>query len=180
MAPRRWRTLILLPNLLWQAVHGWPFIEVVRGDAAHRPAFQNGLALEYRDLASNASAFALEQLLYTNPLAAPIWLAGAIAPFRIRSLRELRFAGIAYVVVFIVAVALAAKGYYIVGIYAALLAPAQSRSNAPRRGCVDALRRAQRVRSFPLPLSLPVLPVQTLISYTQALGLTGRDGRPPI
>ena len=172
-------TLILLPNLLWQALHGWPFIEVIRGDAVHRPAFANGFALEYRDLASNAKAFALEQLLYTNPLAAPVWLAGAIAPFRIRSLREMRFAGVAYAVVFIVAVFLAAKGYYIVGIYAALLAAgavAIERAATWLRATLFVALSAIALVS--LPLSLPVLPVPTLISYMQALGLTGRDGAP--
>jgi hypothetical protein len=171
--------LLLLPNLLWQGLHGWPFLEVIRGDAAHRPAFANGFALEYYDLASNAKAFALEQLIYTNPLAAPLWLAGAIAPFRLGSLREMRFAGVAYAVVFIVAVALAAKGYYIVGIYAALLAAgsvALERAAAWLRTALSLALGAVALVS--LPLSLPVLPVQTLISYTQALGLTGRNGAP--
>ncbi len=169
--------LMLLPNLLWQGLHDWPFIEVIRSDAAHRPPLANGLALEYYSLASNAKAFALEQLIYTNPLAAPLWLAGAIAPFRIGPLKEMRFAGVAYAVVFIVAVALAAKGYYIVGIYAALLAA----------GAVALERAAMWLRTslslalgavalVSLPLSLPVLPVQTLISYTQTLGLTGQNG----
>ncbi len=172
-------SLMLLPNLLWQAMHGWPFIEVIRGDAAHRPAFANGFALEYHDLASNAKAFALEQILYTNPLATPVWLAGAIAPFRIRSLRDMRFAGVAYAVAFIVAVALAAKGYYIVGIYAALLAAgavAIERAATWLRVTLSVALCA--VALISLPLSLPVLPVQTLVSYTQALGLTGRAGAP--
>ena len=172
-------SLMLLPNLLWQAMHGWPFIEVIRGDAAHRPAFANGFALEYYDLASNAKAFALEQILYTNPLATPVWLAGAIAPFRIRSLRDMRFAGVAYAVAFIVAVLLAAKGYYIVGIYAALLAAgavAIERAATWLRVTLSVALCA--VALISLPLSLPVLPVQTLVSYTQALGLTGRAGAP--
>ncbi|HEX3368643.1 MAG TPA: glycosyltransferase family 39 protein [Candidatus Cybelea sp.] len=172
-------TLMLLPNLLWQGLHGWPFIEVIRGDAAHRPAFANGFALEYYDLASNAKAFALEQLIYTNPLAAPVWLAGAISPFRVASLKEMRFAGVAYAVVFIVAVALAAKGYYIVGIYAALLAAgavAIERAGTWLRMALSFALGAVALVS--LPLSLPLLPVQTLISYTQALGLTGRNGAP--
>ncbi len=76
--------LVLAPNLSGKAAHGWPFLAVLIGDAAHRPAFQSGLALEYRSLGDNAMAFALEQLLYTNPLAAPLWMAGIVAPFRLR------------------------------------------------------------------------------------------------
>src|SRR6185437_14217229 len=87
------------PNLGWQAAHGWPILEVLRGDAAHRPGLRNGLALESVDFARNALAFAVEQFVYTNPLAAPLWIAGLIAPWRNASLRDLRFVPIAYAVV---------------------------------------------------------------------------------
>src|SRR5579884_3748806 len=66
----------LAPNLAWQGAHGWPFVEVVRGDFAHRHAFQTGLTLEYTNMAQNAAAFLSEQLLYTNPIAVQIWLVG--------------------------------------------------------------------------------------------------------
>src|SRR6202042_954426 len=48
--------LLLAPNLAWQAMHGWPIVAVLLGDAAHRPAFANGLALEYRSATTNAIA----------------------------------------------------------------------------------------------------------------------------
>jgi hypothetical protein len=171
--------LALAPNLAWQATHGWPFLEAIQGDAAHRPSFANGLALEYHNLANNAAAFTLEQLLYTNPLAAPIWLAGIIAPFRVTALRDLRFIAIAYVVLFFAAVALSAKGYYIIGTYAALLAigaVAIERVTVPLRA--TALSALVAVGVLALPLSLPVLPVDKLVGYTKLLGLTGRNGTP--
>jgi hypothetical protein len=171
--------LMLSPNLHWQQSHGWPFVEVLAGDAAHRPAFQTGLALEYRGLLTNAVAFALEQLLYTNPLAVPLWLAGLIAPFRIGALRDVRFVSIAYAVAFVVAVGLAAKGYYVIGIYASLYAVgavAIERMGATLRGGVFAALAA--VGLVFMPLSLPLLPVNGLIAYSKALGLTGRDGAP--
>ncbi len=172
--------LLLSPNIAWQAAHGWAFIEVLRGDAAHRPALASGLALEYRAWFANLGAFAAEQLLYANPAAVPIWLAGLIAPFRLVALRDVRFISIAYAVVFAIAVAFGAKGYYIVGFYAALLAI----------GAVAIERAAAYVRaaSFAfvlivgiaaVPLSLPVLPVDGLIAYVKLLGLTGRGGTPP-
>lgn len=172
-------TLLLLPNLAWQSAHHWPFIEVIRGDAAHRPSFANGLALEYYNLAGNATAFALEQLLYTNPFAAPLWLAGAIAPFRLADLRDLRFAGVAYALVFITAVVLGAKGYYIVGIYAALMAiGAVAIERAVNWLRIALFSGIVAVALLSLPLSLPVLPVQTLVAYTHLLGLTGRNNAP--
>lgn len=172
--------LLLLPNLIWQGAHGWPFLQVLQGDAAHRPALASGFALEYRAVTSNAIAFALEQLIYANPLAAPIWICGALAPFRLAVLRDLRFMGIAYVVLFAAAVLLGAKGYYIVGIYAALFAVgaiAIERLAAPLRATLFAAMALLALAA--MPMSLPVLPVQGLIAYTQALGLTGRGGTPP-
>ncbi len=172
--------LLLAPNLAWQASHGWPIFAVLHGDALHRPAFQSGIALESVDLANNALAFSLEQLLYTNVFAVPIWLAGAIAPFRTIGLRDLRFVPIAYLVVFAIAAALGAKGYYVVGIYATLLAI----------GAVAVERYAARLRNAlfgalaltgiaAMPLSLPVLAPGALIAYGRAIGLTGRNGTPP-
>ncbi|MFY9666029.1 MAG: glycosyltransferase family 39 protein [Candidatus Cybelea sp.] len=171
--------VLLAPNIVWQASHDWPIVEVLRGDVAHRHAFANGFAPESLNVASNALSFVFEQLLYTNPLAAPIWIAGLIAPYRLVSLRDLRFVTIAYVVILLAAVALSAKGYYIVGIYASLFAigaVAIERAVVGVRVTIFALLAA--VGLFALPLSLPVLPVDGLIGYSKLLGLTGRDASP--
>jgi hypothetical protein len=172
--------VLLGPNIAWQTVHGWPIVEVLRGDVAHRHAFTNGLTLESINVARNALDFLLEQLLYTNPVAAPVWIAGLLAPFILTALRDLRFVTITYVVILFVAVALSAKGYYIVGIYAPLFAigaTAIERAAASVRITIFALLAA--VGILALPLSLPVLPVNGLICYSKALGITGRDGTPP-
>ncbi|MBV8343691.1 MAG: glycosyltransferase family 39 protein [Candidatus Eremiobacteraeota bacterium] len=172
--------LLLSPNLAWQAAHGWPFIEVLRGDATHRPELAGGYALEYRAWLANAGAFSAEQFIYTNPAAVPIWVAGLIAPFRLATLRELRFVPIAYAVVVLVALAFGAKGYYVIGFYAPLLAigaVALERVTAYVRATLFALVVALGLAA--LPLSLPVLPVDGLIAYTKLLGLTGRDRTPP-
>jgi hypothetical protein len=171
--------LVLAPNLWWQTAHGWPIIEVLRGDAAHRPMLANGLTLEYGNLAANARAFTFEQLLYTNPVAAPLWLAGLIAPFFLRSLRDLRFLTVAYAAAFVVAVSLAAKGYYIIGIYPSLFAVgavAVERAAPWLRAALVSAIVAVGVAA--MPLSLPILPVQTLVAYTKALRLTGQNGAP--
>lgn len=170
---------LLWPNLHWQAAHGWPFLEVLRGDVMHRPAFQNGVALEYRSLATNALAFALEQLVYANPLAAPVWIAGLVAPFQVAALRDLRFVSIAYIVAFVTAVLLSAKGYYIGGIYASLFAiGAVAIENLTARVRLALFAALAALAILAMPLSLPILPVDTLIAYTKLLGLTGRAGTP--
>ncbi|MBV9717893.1 MAG: glycosyltransferase family 39 protein [Candidatus Eremiobacteraeota bacterium] len=172
--------LLLAPNLLWQGSHGWPIVEVLRGDAAHRPAFQNGLLLESYGLASNAWRFTLEQVLYTNPLAVPIWVAGAIAPFRLTTLRDLRFVPIGFATIFVIAVALSGKGYYIVGFYATLFALGGVVIERARPRIRAAFFGAMAVGALlAMPLSLPVLPVNALIAYSGLLHLTGNNGTPP-
>ena len=172
--------VLLAPNIVWQTAHGWPIVEVLGGDVAHRHAFANGLALESLNVTRNALDFVLEQLLYTNPVSAPVWIAGLLAPYSRAALRDLRFVTIAYAVILFVAVALSAKGYYIVGIYAPLLAigaTAIERAAASVRITIFTLLAT--VGILTLPLSLPVLPVNALIGYSKALGITGRDGSPP-
>jgi hypothetical protein len=167
--------VLILPNLWWQGSHDWPFVAVLQGDFAHRHAFNNGWLLESQNLAGNARSFAVEQLLYTNPLAAPVWLCGLIGPFLGPRLRELRFISIAYVVLFAAAVALEAKGYYIIGIYGALLAIGAvvvERASTWLRTAVFVAVTATAIAT--MPLSLPILPIDGFIAYSQALGLTGR------
>lgn len=174
--------LALAPNILWQGAHGWPFLDVVRGDFEHRHAFQTGLTLEYKNFAQNAVAFIAEQILYTNPISVPLWLAGAGMLAFAREYRQYRFIAVAYLVLLVLAIWLEAKGYYIIGIYAALLAA----------GCVLLERvlvrtsaRAAAVAVFLLitlpfvPMSLPVLPVDSFIAYSKLLHLTGQNGTLP-
>ncbi len=171
---------LVLPNLLWQWSHGWPFLAVIAGDAAHRHAFNTGLVLETQNVLTNAFAFASEQLVYTNPLSAPIWITGLVAPFAWPKLRELRFVSVAFIALVIVAVALEAKGYYIIGIYGALLAMgAVVVERAASWLRITALAALATVAVLTMPLSIPVLPLHAFIGYSAMLGMTGRDGTPP-
>jgi hypothetical protein len=172
----------LAPNIAWQGAHAWPFLQVVQGDFAHRHAFQTGLQLEYKSLSQNTLAFITEQLIYTNPLSVPIWLIGLGTLAFSARYRDLRFIALAYVVLLAAAIALQGKGYYIIGVYAALISAGSV--------AIEALVRRQLARTgivvvflagtLPfVPLSLPVLPVDTFIAYTKALHLTGNDGETP-
>ncbi len=168
--------ILLLPNIVWQASHGWPFFEVLRGDAANRHALNSGVALEYRRIVPNAFAFAGEQLLYTNPVAVPLWLTGLFAPLFSRGLRDMRFATVAYGLLFIAAVALEAKGYYIIGAYATLLAfgavVLENASAAIRFGAIAAIGVSALAT---LPLSIPILPIGSFVAYSEVLGMTPRS-----
>ena len=170
----------IAPNLWWQAQHGWPFFAVLASDGTHRVAMNNGWQFESLNLATNAREFALEQVIYTSPSSMIVWIAGICAPFAWERVRDLRFVSYAFFILLIAAIALAAKGYYIIGIYAILMTI----------GAVVIERAAYLLRGFVLvavtaaglfftPLSLPLLRVGALIAYTQALGLTGAHGTTP-
>lgn len=171
--------LAIAPNAWWQAAHGFPFFGVLHGDFVHRHPFNTGLMLEYKDLATNTLAFLAEQALYTAPLAVPIWIAGIVFVAR-RS--EWRWIAIAYALLILTSIALAAKGYYVIGVYAALIAAgsvALERAIAAHR-VRYALGALYLAGTVPLvPLSLAILPIDTFIGYSKVLGLTGRDGTPP-
>jgi hypothetical protein len=169
-------TLLVFPNLLWQAQHAWPFLQVVAGDAAHRHAFNNGLVLESRNFAANTLAYLGEQAIYTNPLAAPVWLAGVIAPFAWERLRALRFLSCAFAIALVAAIALEAKGYYTAGIYATFFALGSTvleQAATWLRSLAAIAIGAVAVAT--LPLSLPVLTVDGFIAYSQLLGVTSRS-----
>lgn len=170
----------LAPNFLWQAAHHWPFLEVIRTDFTDRHPFNNGWQFEYHGFFTNTVAFLIEQVLFTNPLVAPLWILGIITALRDKTHRAF---GTAFIVTLMIAVVLEAKGYYVIGLYGTALAI----------GCV-AFERATERRSplrfaslavaliaalLILPIAAPVLGVNSLISYTQYLGLTGMNGSPP-
>jgi 4-amino-4-deoxy-L-arabinose transferase-like glycosyltransferase len=60
-------TLIVLPNLFWQWVHGWPFLEF------------GAAAFENKNVVYAPWTFVLIQIRDLNPVTAPIWLAGLAA-----------------------------------------------------------------------------------------------------
>src|SRR5208282_4201362 len=79
--------LLFLPNLLWQAGHGWPTFEFLR----YRQAAEN--------IPISALTFIAEQALLASPLAAPIAVAGLAFLFFAREANHYRFLGWAYLVV---------------------------------------------------------------------------------
>jgi hypothetical protein len=109
-----------------------------------------------------------------------VWIAGLIGPFAWSRLRDLRFVSYSYFGLLLAAIGLAAKGYYIIGIYAILMAIGAvviERATRVVRGLV--LVAVTGAGLFFTPLSLPLLRVDALIAYTQALGLTGMHGTQP-
>lgn len=154
--------LIGLPSLVWQAAHGWPFLELAA-------------AAKDKNAAVSPLAFMINQALVMNPFLAPVWIAGVIAPFRIETLKPVRFLAIAFVACLLLTLLTHGKDYYITATY-----PTVFVIGAVAWGHWIKTLKAQMAAGgwFALalafsaaaaPLALPVLSVADLRTYMQHL-----------
>jgi hypothetical protein len=154
--------LIALPSVIWQSLNGWPFIQLVHNAS-------------YKDAAVAPLAFAVNQIFVLNPLLAPVWIGGLIAPFTIRELRSARFLSIAYLITAVAIVAGHGKDYYLAPAYPSLFAAGAVagerivRSAAARAGY---LALATALSAVIAPLTLPILAPASLIAYVKTLHLS--------
>lgn len=99
------------PNLVWQATNGWPQLTLGRSIAAGGSGTSDSLG-----------EYLLLQLVLVSPLLVPVWVAGLVrllrAPLRARA----GFLAVAYLVLLVGLAAARGKGYYLVGMYPALVA----------------------------------------------------------
>ena len=159
--------LILLPNLLWQYSHDWPFLQL------------NAAAYDGRNLTSGPFSYLLSEVLIVGPLTAPIWIAGLIGFAMWRPLAGGRWLSIAWLVLMATMLLLHGKSYYPAAIYPILLAGGAV--------VIEHLIRRRAVRTAVLsatalggallaPFTLPVLPVESFIAYQGAVArLAGLD-----
>jgi hypothetical protein len=162
--------VVFLPNILWQVAHGWPTVEVLRN------------ADKNQNLPISPLDFFKGQLMLTHPFTFPVWLAGLSFYLFTRAGRPYRALGWAYVVMFLLMIALRAKVYYLLPVYPVLFASGAVWLEgffarlAERRPVLRWLKPASVALliaggALMAPLALPVLPLETLIRYQRALGL---------
>jgi hypothetical protein len=154
--------MLVLPNVLWQHAHGWPFLEL--GKAA-----VNG-----KNVALSPVAFFVQQLLLMGPLAAPVWIAGLWASLRRPKLAVFRTFAIAYAILFTFFVISHGKAYYIAPIYPTLLgigAVAVESWLQSARGRRAALVSVAVAGAIAAPMVIPILPEKTFIAYSRMLGM---------
>jgi len=111
------------PDLIWQAAHGWPGLEVFRAlqtEAGH-----------------NRLVYWPAQILYTGVALTPLWVAGAAWSLRSAAARPFRPVAIACVTVIALQFVLGGKAYYPGAAFTFLLAA----------GCVPLERRLARRRA---------------------------------
>ena len=154
--------LIVLPNLLWQYAHGWPFVEL--GEAA----------VERKNIVVPPLDFLRQALEQFNIGAAPVWLAGLAGFAAWRRLADLRLFAIAFIVLCAAFLLLHGKLYYLAGAMPILFAGGavvlEAWLTAPLlRTAVTAL--AVILGLIGAPFALPILPIEQFAAYQDALGI---------
>ena len=140
-----------LPNLVWQAQHGWPQLRLASEIGREDPV---GYRIELLPF----------QLLLVGPLLAPLWLGGLWWLLRRAEARPYRPLGLAYLVLLAIAFVTGAKPYYTIGLLLVLLGAGGVVAEgwiSGRRGRGFALGVAIAVSAaIAAVLVLPLVPVQ--------------------
>ena len=140
-----------LPNLLWQARHGWPQLELADKIGQEDP-------VGYR-----VQLFPL-QFLLIGPLLAPLWIGGLWWLLRRPEARPYRPLGLAYVVLLVIALVTGGKPYYTMGFLLVLLGAGGVVAESwmrDRRGRKLALGAAIAVSAaVAAVITLPLVPVE--------------------
>ena len=159
--------LIFLPNIIWEYRHDWATLEVLENASRNQ-------TLEISSL-----DFIKGQILLLHPATFPLWVGGlAYYLFSARG-RQFRPLGLTYLALLVVFIMLKGKVYYLAPAYPMLLASGAVASERLFRRRGGAWLRTSALLALTVtgivtaPLALPVLPVETFISYSDALGLKG-------
>ncbi len=145
------------PNLLWQATHGWPQLELSAAIAGGSSGTSEPWFL-----------FLPFQLVLVSPLLVPLWLAGLWRLARDPTVRRYRGFALAYALLAVVFMATGGKPYYLTGLYPVLLAAGAEPTLRWVRVRATRLRRAALGAAIALSaaisavLMLPLVPVQSL------------------
>src|SRR5271154_4167337 len=153
--------VIFLPNLIWESRNGWPQIEVVRN------------AQQFKNEAISPLQFLFEQVLFLQPLALPVWLAGLWGYFAAPGGERFRFLGWSYPFVLAFFIVLGGNSYYALPVYPMLMAA----GGVALEGLFAAPARRWLAVAYPallivaglvtLPFGAPILPVGNFLSYTK-------------
>jgi len=159
--------VIFLPNLVWIVQHHFPHFEMLAN-----------VKREGRDVSLNPLQFLSQQVLLMNPLTLPLWLGGLAWLLFDREGRRYRVLGIAWLGVMAEMLLLDGRPYYPAPAYPMLLAAGgvalEGWLTAPRWRAVKPVYAALLALSGAVlaPLFTPLLPPETLIRYSRAIGMS--------
>jgi 4-amino-4-deoxy-L-arabinose transferase-like glycosyltransferase len=145
---------LALPNVAWQAAHGFPILEVLRNG-------QHG-----KNVLLSPAGYLLAELLITNPVLALTWIAGLAW---LLAHAETRFVGLGFLFLLAAMIASHAKHYYPADIYPVLFAAggvAVERATDARRWLRPVVTTVAAAAGLAaIPYVLPVLPVPVFLRY---------------
>jgi hypothetical protein len=142
--------VLALPNVIWQVVHGFPFLELVHNDNSG-------------NFTGTPLYFTVDQILSVNFLLAPLWIAAIVVPFASSRLAPFRFLSIAFVAMAAFIMITHGKSYYLAGAYPTMFAlGAAVCTRLPRLLVAVWAALIAANGALSLPLVLPVLPPDRL------------------
>lgn len=158
---------IFSPFIIWNAMNQFPHLEFMR----------NATTLKYNTL--SMMDFSIGQLIVTNPLALPLWLAGLYYYFFNREGKMFRSLGIIYITTFLILLINGhSKPDYLAWAYPMLFAggAVQVEQISRKKFLVwvkYVLPACIAICGLIIaPTIIPVIPVRTYIGYTHSLGLS--------
>ena len=163
---RHSRIVLWLPNLIWQARHGWPQLELAS-------------KIGEEDAIGNRIQLLPLQVLLIGPLLAALWIAGLWWLLRRDELRPYRPLGLAYLALLAIALVTGGKPYYTLGLLLALFGAA---GLVAERSLAAGTRRPARLgvaigasAVIAALLVLPLVPVQDVHATPIPDRQRGRD-----
>jgi 4-amino-4-deoxy-L-arabinose transferase-like glycosyltransferase len=152
---------LVMPTLIWQAQHGWPFLE--------QQHFAN--LYEKKPFPGWIIALFLQPILMMHPLTAPIWLAGLFFYLASKDGKPYRLFGWVFVITYGLFLLLHGKSYYLAPLYPMLFAGgaiAIEHELDGQRLFKTAISGMLLVSTAVviIPLTLPMLPMQTLLQFS--------------
>jgi 4-amino-4-deoxy-L-arabinose transferase-like glycosyltransferase len=143
------------PNLVWQALNGWPQLRLAEAIAAGSSGTSEPWYL-----------FLPFQLVLVSPLLVPVWVGGWWRLARDRDLRRWRAFAVAYVVLAVLFIVTGGKPYYLAGSYPVLLAagagPVVEWTRAGRHRAAAVCAALVVSLAMNSLLMLPIVPVHRL------------------
>jgi dolichyl-phosphate-mannose-protein mannosyltransferase len=146
---------LTLPNLIWQWLHGWPFFDVILPHLDRQ-----------QDFTGTPWQFELKQAFSMNIALAPLWLAGAAAPFIGRTLNNARFLAIGFIATSVFYYATHGTSYYLFPAYPTMFAVGAVACARLNRWITRAWMAAATALSIAVaPVALPILDPPVLERY---------------
>ncbi len=155
---------IAAPSFVWQLAHGFPFLEL-------------GAAAKTKNADVAFLPFLSNQIFVMNPAFAPLWIAGLLAPFSFRPLKDLRFLVIGAVVVVVIVRLGHGKDYYLAPLYPMLFTIGAVAVEPLVRNIIGkvvagtGVTAAVAFSALAAPLALPILSPPVLEAYIHRIGI---------